>query len=633
MNRAQTLQEIAFKEDKLRRKYEQALDDLKERKDELERQEVERELRRIELGFDKMPQVDLVEVSNRTDDYREIEMAPEDLAEIGYRPDVCRKIQQHRARLKRLLERGDIVYDAEAANRAALFIESYIKHWKEPFAGKPFVLSEWQREEIVKPIFGYKWKATGLRVFREVYIQLARKNGKSSLIAAILLLILFMDGRGLEIYCAATKEDQAKLIFNDCSEFVRSSSALKKRCQVYTKHITCRVNSSILKILSADQNSLDGLNVSAASIDELHAHPTARVHDVIMTATGTRSQPLVLKVTTAGDNLQGVCFKQYEYAEDILEGRIDDPAYFAYIAEPDIEDDWKSPEAYRKANPNLGISVREDYIQRELAKAIAQPSYVPVYRKYTLDQWMQTSGVAWLDYERWKKCAARYDEEDLRGCPAWLGVDMSKTTDLTAVAAVVELREERYSRAGDRLAPGLYLLVKCFLPAERIELTDRREADYKQWVEDGWINVCGTSSIDDDDVSEQIAEWHGLFEVREVGVDRNRAGSVIKRIEAAHGREVIEVDQSMKGISETAKSLERAIADVTLRHNDNPCLNWQVQHVKVRVNGDMIKPIKGHDQTSGKRIDAIYATVDALFARSNGEHEESVYETRGMVCL
>jgi phage terminase large subunit-like protein len=551
---------------------------------------------------------------------------------------VCRKVLGHRARLKRLLERGDIYYDARAAELAVWFIETHIRHWKNPFAGKPFKLSEWQKNDIVKPLFGFKWKATGLRVFREAYIQLARKAGKSSLVAAILLTLLFCGGAGSEIYCAATKKDQARIVFEDCKKFVKNSPALKARAITRALEIIVPNKDSTLKPLSADEQSLDGLNVAAASIDELGKHRTSYVHDVIVTATGSRTQPMVINITTAQDNQTGIGYVLYELGERMLDGLSeDDPSFFYYVCEADAEDDWKSETAFRKANPNYPVTPNRDYFEKELKRALASPTYRPTYFKYSLNRWVGTAGVAWIDGEAWKRCAARYTEEDLWGNKIWLGIDLSKTTDLSAIVGVVEVTNYKLQITNEnqepkQLEPGLYLLAWNYLPQARIEEVDAKEAPYRAWVEQGWVTPSGANSIDIDVLEEKIIEIGEHFEIQEVGVDRNRAGELIKRIEAGLGREVVLVAQSLIVFSEPSKELEKLILDGAIRHNDNPCLSWQMRQAKVKVVGDLIKPVKEY-AASGRRIDSVIGAIMALFVRMKGSEGPSVYEERGLLFI
>lgn len=353
---------------------------------------------------------------------------------------VCKKVQQHRERLDKLYSNPEYYLDEEELERIKGFFTKNIFHWKAPFDGQPFELEEWQINDLVKPLLTLKRKSDDTRVFRTAYIQLPRKNGKSSLTAALLLYILLTQGNGLEIYTAATKKDQSKIVFNDAVNFIRASAPLKKRLNVYKSHIEYPKKASILKPLSADYNSMDGLNASALCLDEVHKMKRD-IHDVLVTSTGSRKDPLVIKITTAGDNEFSVCYDEYNYSSKILEGIIEADDYFCLIYEADKELEWNDPEAYRMANPNIGVSISEDYLERELKKAEQIQSYRSSYQRYHLNRWVQASEDRWFEPGVWKKLGRSYSAEDLQGQLCFAGLDVGQTTDLTAFSLLFPFKD------------------------------------------------------------------------------------------------------------------------------------------------------------------------------------------------
>ncbi|GAH39281.1 unnamed protein product, partial [marine sediment metagenome] len=276
-------------------------------------------------------------------------------------------------------------WDRQAAQHAIDFF-GFLKHSKGEWAGQPFLLEPWE-QWLLWMIFGWK-RADGLRRFRTAYIEVARKNGKTTWGAGLGLYLLVADGEpGAEIYSAATKREQARLSHGEAVRMVRSSRALSRMVGVVKDNLHIRATASKYEPLGADANTMDGLNVHAAIIDELHAHRNRRVVDVLETATGARRQPLICEITTAGSDQTSICYEHHEYARQILEGTIDDDSWFAYIACLDEEDDWLDEEAWKKANPNLGVSVKLDSLRRTAQKAKRLPAAQNAFRRLHLNEW------------------------------------------------------------------------------------------------------------------------------------------------------------------------------------------------------------------------------------------------------
>ena len=336
-------------------------------------------------------------------------------------------------------------FDTAAARHAIDFF-GFLRHSKGEWAGQTFALAPWQAF-VVGCLFGWQ-RSDGLRRFRTAYCAVPRKNGKSTLSAGIGLYLLVADGeQGAEIYSAATTRDQARIVFDEAKRMVGSSPALKRRVGILINNLHVAATASRFMPLSSDSSTMDGLNVHGAIIDELHAHRTRHVVDVLETATGARRQPLLFEITTAGYDRHSICYEHQDYSIKVLEGTVPDDSWFAFIAAADEGDDWTDPEVWRKANPNFGLSVKEDDLARKAEKAIALPGAQNAFRRMHLNEWTEQA-ERWIDLAAWDACDGPVALELLRGRPCFGGLDLSTTTDVTALAWVFPPDGRRWPLAG-----------------------------------------------------------------------------------------------------------------------------------------------------------------------------------------
>ena len=340
--------------------------------------------------------------------------------------------ERHLEDLSSATARG-LRFDSAAARHAIEFF-GFLRHSKGEWAGQTFELAPWQAF-VVGCLFGWQ-RSDGLRRFRTAYCAVPRKNGKSTLSAGIGLYLLVADGeQGAEVYSAATTRDQARIVFDEAKRMVASSPALKRRVGILINNLHVAASAARFMPLSSDASSMDGLNVHGAIIDELHAHRTRHVVDVLETATGARRQPLLFEITTAGYDRHSICFEHHDYSIKVLESVLQDDSWFAFIAAADEGDDWTDPAVWRKANPNFGLSVKEDDLARKAEKAIALPGAQNAFRRMHLNEWTEQA-ERWIDMAAWDACDAPVDLELLRGRPCFGGLDLSTTTDVTALAWV-----------------------------------------------------------------------------------------------------------------------------------------------------------------------------------------------------
>ena len=298
------------------------------------------------------------------------------------------------------------VFDLPGAQRVRTFIEQFLRHSKGEWAGKPFQLLDWQWQNLIAPLFGWK-RPDGTRRYRRGYIETPKKNGKSALFSGLSLYLLVGNGEaGAEIYSAAVDRDQASIVFNEAANMAESSPALASRLSVIrsTKRIVYRRTKSFFRALSADVPAKEGLNAHAVLIDELHAQQSRDLWDTLRYAGASRRQPLHLSITTAGFDKHSICWEQHAYAEQVLAGVIHDSSFFAYIAAASPGDDWTDLEVWKKANPSFGITVNADQFAEDCREAKESPAKENSFRRYRLNQWTEQD-VRWLALDKWDACA------------------------------------------------------------------------------------------------------------------------------------------------------------------------------------------------------------------------------------
>jgi phage terminase large subunit-like protein len=497
-------------------------------------------------------------------------------------------------------------FDEEAAERVCQFFEAYLVHTKGRWAGTPFRLEEWQREEIIRPLFGWT-RRDGTRKYREAYIEIPRKNGKSTLVSGIALYLLFGDGEpGAEIYSAAADRDQASIVHGQAKDMVEASKQLVKRCEVFKRSIVIYKTRSAYKVLSAEAYTKHGLNAHGVVIDELHAQPNRELVDVLTTSTGSRTQPLVVYITTAGYDRESICWEKHEYARQVLEGIIEDETFFA-------------PVVWQKANPNLGVSVSRDYLEAECKKAMLVPAYQNTFRRLHLNQWTQQE-TRWLDMSAWDACDRRLPELGGRECYA--GLDLASTTDIAALALVFPPQED-----------GLFYVMPYFwVPQENIverSLQDR--VPYDAWARDGLVEATPGNVIDYGAIMAKIEALGMAYHIREIAFDRWGAFQISQQLDGA-GFTMVPFGQGFASMSGPTKELLRLILDQKLAHGGHGVLRWMADNMVVKQ--DPAGNVKPDKAKSREKIDGIVAMIMGLDrAIRHGGQSGSVYEERGVLVL
>ncbi len=511
------------------------------------------------------------------------------------------------------------VFDRDLASRAIGFFEELLRHSKgQRFAGKPFILEPWQRDAIAKT-FGTVHRKSRLRRYRRVFVYVPRKNGKSTLAAGVALKLAGADDEpGAEVYSAAADRSQAAIVFDEAKNMVVAESILRERFTIYRRSLVVPETLSTYRVLSADAKTKHGFNTHGCVFDELHTQENRELFDVLTTSVGARSQPLIWMMSTAGYDTDTVCYEQLEYARDVASGKIDDPEFLPilYEADPD-KDDWKSPELWRRVNPNFGVSLDPEYIEKEYRRALNSPAYENTFKRLHLNMWTQQE-TRWLSVEVWDRNAA--PTRPLQGRRCYVGCDLSRKTDLTALVGVFPDDEGV-----------LDVLAAFWIPRDRIAEKEREDrVPYSKWVAEGLITATPGNVIDYSAVRDRVDEWARLYEIAEFAYDPWSATQLALEIQD-RGLTIVEHRQGFKSMSEPSKALESLLLQAKIRHSGNPVLRWMFGNVAIEE--DPAGNIKPSKRKARGRIDGIVALIMAIARATLGGSGKSVYEDRGIRTL
>jgi len=479
--------------------------------------------------------------------------------------------------------------------RAVQFV-NLLTHTKGAFAGQPFHLRPWQ-ERIVRKLF--RVRRDGRRQYRTALLMLPRKNGKTELAAAIALYGLLGDGeKGAEVYSAAADKDQAGLCFAVAAQMIRQEPYLLAQCDIVDsqKRIVHRPSGSFYRAISAEAYSKHGFNASMVVYDELHAAPTRELYDVLSTSMGARENPLMLVISTAGYDRHSILWELYSHGKRVAENPDLDPSFLPVIYEAPADADWRKEAVWRKANPALGDfrSLEDMRIAAKRAQAI--PAQENVFRRLYLNQWTEQD-ARWIQLPAWEACYA--PRAALEGRRCYVGMDLSTTTDLTALCAVFP--------GGD----GYDLTCHFFLPADGLQDRMRRDrVPYDRWAADGRLTLTPGNVIDYEAIRATLREWDDRYDVHAIGYDPWNATDLVERLKAQDGFTCLPIRQGFAALSSPTKSLEKAILGRQLRHDGDPVLSWNVSNVAVE--SDAAGNLKPSKRLSTQRIDGVVALILAI---------------------
>ncbi len=555
---------------------------------------------------------------------------------IKYAQDVCDgrfvacelvklACDRHLSDLKRQADDSfPYTWDAKRGDRICQFAELMV-HIKGKWAGQPIRLEDWQCF-VLAVAFGWVRKSDGLRRFREIYAEIPRKNGKSMLGAIIGLYLAFADGEsGAEVYSGASTLDQALEVF-------RPAWMMVERNKEFRAHFglelggTAKNPGPIYRMKDASRFAPvvgkpgDGASPHGAVVDEYHEHPTPELYDTMKTGMGARQQPMLVVITTAGVDTSAPCFEHRGRVLDVLKGTVADEKLFAVLYGADEKDDWKDFGTWRKANPNLGVSIFEDFLKARHQEALQSASRQNILLTKHLNRWM-SAGRAWMNMAKWEANARPgMKPEDFRGRRAWAALDLASKVDIAASVVVIE--------DGD----GFALLCRAYLPEATVELP--HNAHYRAWAAQGFLTVTDGARTDFQRIEDDLREWADVLAIQELCFDPREASYLIQKIQEWASFECVEIPQAPAHMSEPMKELEGLVAAGKLAHPDDPVFNWMMGNVVLKQarGGGPVKYFYPAKEREAAKIDGPVALIMALKrALAGGGVQHSVYEERGLL--
>ncbi len=514
-------------------------------------------------------------------------------------------------------------YRKDSADAAVSFI-GCLKHTKGEWHGQPFDLIDWQ-EQIIRDVFGIM-KPNGYRQFNTAYIEIAKKQGKSELAAAVALLLTCGDyEHGGEVYGCASDRQQASIVFDVAVDMVDQCSALKSRIKpvLSQKRLIYKPLGSFYQVLSAEAYTKHGLNVHGVVFDELHAQPNRQLYDVMTHGSGdARKQPLYFLITTAGNDPHSICYEVHQKAKDILAGRKIDRTFYPVIYGAEEDEDWTDPKVWAKANPSLGITVDIEKLKVACESARNNPAEENLFRQLRLNQWVKQS-VRWMPMDKWDTCSLAVNSERLRGRPCYGGLDLSSTTDITAFVLVFPPVDD-----DDKYA----ILPFFWIPEDNVDLRVRRDhVPYDIWKQQGFLKTTEGNVVHYGFIEEFIETLGTQYNIKEIAFDRWGAVQMTQNLEGL-GFTVVPFGQGYKDMSPPTKELMKLTLEQKLSHGGHPVLRWMMDNVTIRT--DPAGNIKADKEKSTEKIDGAIATIMALdrairHVGSGG----SVYDGRGLLML
>lgn len=515
-------------------------------------------------------------------------------------------------------------FDNDRADEVVKFI-SLLQHTKGKWAGHQFTLEPWQ-EKIAREFFGTMTEG-GKRQYRTLYVEIPRKNGKSFWAASLALYMLFIDShRDLEgeHYSAASTRDQASLVYNMATSMIRKNPALLKQCSIVDsqRRIVYYKTNSFYRVIPAEAASAHGYSASSIVVDELHAQSSRDLVDTLITSQGAREQPVCIFLTTAGYDQNSICWEYHEYARQVNEGVIDDPTFYGVIYSADEGDDWEKVDTWRKANPNLGISINEDFLKQEARKARQVPAYQNTFKRLYLNLWTNQE-ERWLDLNVWDDTGSIVVPEELKGRECYGGLDLSSNTDITALVLVFPDDDGGYD-----------VLPFFWLPGDNIQdRINRDKVPYDYWKKQGWVTLTQGNVIDYGHIREKINQLGKEYNIQEISYDRWGASKLVQDLQG-DDFVMVPMGQGFASMNTPTQELMRLVLTKKLRHGGNPVLRWMADCVTVKQDpAGNLKPAKPDRKASGKRIDGIVALIMAIDRAMRHEDNTSVYAHRGVITI
>lgn len=499
----------------------------------------------------------------------------------------------------------DFVFDAETAESMVSFF-GFLKLIEGEHAGKPFKLEPWQ-QAMIGAMYGWKHRETGLRRYREVFCYIPRKNGKTMIAAGLVLAALFVDDEpGAQVYSAAAEREQAALVFRQAGGMIAREPELDRLSRVYraSKSIEIPATNAVYKALSADADTKHGLGAHMVIVDELHAHPNGELVDVLQTSTGSRRQPLMVHITTADYDKPSVCNTKHDYAVKVRDGVFEDASFLPVIYEASESDDWLDPDVWARVNPNLGVSIGREYLERECLRAQNEPTYENTFKRLHLNIRTQQD-VRWIPMAKWDAC----DGVGETTGPCYAGLDLASTTDIAALVL--------YWPETGAVRPWFWV------PAENAREREKRDrVPYETWARQGLMELTPGNVIDYSYIRRRINELAGEFDLQQIGYDPWNARHLAQQLQDDDGMPLIEFRQGYVSMNEPSKHFERLIVSGELRHGGNEVLRWMAGNATAKI--DPSGNIKPDKSKSTEKIDGIVASIMAVGLAMVAESEPAM---------
>lgn len=526
---------------------------------------------------------------------------------------------------------GGCTFDPEAAGLAIDFFHECLTHVRGELAGKPFLLEPWQ-QAVVANMFGWK-RLDGTRRYRTVFLRVPRKNGKTPMAAGVCLFTLLCDGEpGAEIYSAAADREQAALTYAYASGMVDADSDLSERCEIYRgfgqRSIVLRSDRlSSYRVLSSDAKTKHGRNTHVVVVDEVHAHQGRELIDAMRTSTSARRNPLIMYLTTRDHEGESICNELDDYACSVRDNGGDpekpghDPSFLPVLYGAEKEDDWTDEKVWFRANPNLGISKRLDYMQEQCRIAKENPAFENEFRRLDLNVRTEQA-VRVIPMGEWDACAGAVNAKALEGRPCFGGLDLSTVSDLSAFVLCFPNPDGVFD-----ILPFMWCPKDGARERERVH-----RVPYITWARSGNLELTPGNRVDYRFVRRRIREISKKYKLVDVGYDPYNASHLAQQLNDEDGVRMVEFRQGFLSMNEPTKNMLRLLKGKEFRHGGHPVLRWCATNMAARTDpSGNLKPDKAR---SAGKIDAIVAMIMALGrAMANASSKQSVYEKRGVISL
>lgn len=492
------------------------------------------------------------------------------------------------------------IFDESKANKPITFIETFCKHSKGEWAGKPVTLELFQKAYI-SALFGFVDKETGLRRYRESMFYVARKNGKSTMLASIALYMLIADGEsGAEVYSIASKRDQAKILFDEAHNMISQSPHLSKHVRKRKTDLYFDATMSKFMPLGKNSNTLDGLNANLVVIDELHSIADRNLYEVTKQSQSARQQPVLIMITTAGTVRSNIFDDMYEYACNVVDGNFQDDSFLPILYELDAKAEWTDPDKWQKANPALGTIKKADDLQRKVDKAKVSPNDIGgvLTKDFNI---RDTVNSAWLTFDAINN-EETFNIEDFRNAYAIGGADLSITTDLSC-ATLLFVDKDTEKR---------YIHQMYWLPRDSFEQRVRVDKiPYDKWYEQGLLRLCNGNSINYGDITAWFLEMLETYGITPLWIyyDSYSAKYWVEEMEQ-YGFKMIRCIQGARTLSLPMQQMGQDLKAKQINYNNHPILKWCLTNTGIETdrNGNIV-PVK--NQAAKMRIDGMASMLDA----------------------